>query len=68
MVELEFPLTDPRMRKQSLTKIDLLAEVINRFRDAVHSEAALINKQSINQAMINPLFVRNDLQKTRYRF
>ena len=44
MVELEFPLTSPRMRKQSLAKLDLLAEIVNRFRDAVHREATLIEK------------------------
>ena len=43
MVELEFPLTSPRLRKQSLAKIDLLAEVINRFRDTIHTEADLID-------------------------
>ena len=47
MVELEFPLTSPRMRKQSLAKIDLLADVINRFRDAVHNESALIDQRRI---------------------
>lgn len=46
IIELEFPLTSPRMRKQSLAKIDLLADVVNRFRDAVHAEADLINQQS----------------------
>lgn len=46
MVELEFPLTSPRMRKQSLAKVDLLARVVNRFRDAVHAEAQLIDQQT----------------------
>lgn len=46
MVELEFPLTSPRLRKQSLAKIDLLARVINRFRDAIHTEAKLIDRQT----------------------
>ena len=46
MIELEFPLTSPRMRQQSLAKIDLLAEVVNHFRDAVHAEANLIDKQA----------------------
>lgn len=46
MVELEFPLTSPRLRKQSLAKIDLLADVINRFRDALHGEAKLIDQHS----------------------
>ena len=45
MVELEFPLTSPRMRKQSRAKIDLLAEVINRLRDAIHVEAELIESR-----------------------
>jgi hypothetical protein len=43
MVELEFALTTPRMRKQSLAKIDLLAEVINRFKETIHAEADLID-------------------------
>ena len=45
MVELEFPLTSARMRKQSLAKVDLLAEIVTRFRDAVHAEAKLIGQQ-----------------------
>jgi hypothetical protein len=45
MVELEFPLTSPRLRKQSLAKVDLLADVINRFRDTIHAEADLIDQQ-----------------------
>lgn len=46
IIELEFPLTSPRMRKQSLAKIDLLAEIVNGFRDAVHNEASLIDQQA----------------------
>ena len=46
MIELEFSLTTPRMRKQSLAKIDLLAEVINRFKDTIHAEAKLIDQQT----------------------
>ena len=42
MIELDFSLAGPRLRKQSLAKIDLLAEVINRFKDAIHAEADLI--------------------------
>jgi hypothetical protein len=45
MVELEFPLSDPRTRKQSLAKIDLLAEVINRFKETIHAEADLIDRR-----------------------
>jgi hypothetical protein len=44
-IMLEFPLTSKRMRKQSLAKVDLLADVVNRFRDAVHAEAKLIDEQ-----------------------
>lgn len=43
-ITLEFALTSAYMRKQSLTKIDPLAKVINQFRDAVHAEAKLIEK------------------------
>lgn len=46
MVELEFPLTSPRMGKQSLASVDLLAQVINRFRDPIHNEAKLIDQQA----------------------
>jgi hypothetical protein len=46
MIELEFSLASPRVRKQSLAKIDLLADVVNRFRDAVHAEANLIDQQT----------------------
>jgi hypothetical protein len=45
MIELEFSLASPRVRKQSLAKIDLLAEVVNRFKDAIHTEADLINRR-----------------------
>jgi hypothetical protein len=45
MIELEFSLASPRVRKQSLAKIDILAEVVNRFRDAVHAEANLIDER-----------------------
>jgi hypothetical protein len=33
------------MRKQSLAKIDLLAEVVNRFKDTIHAEADLIEQR-----------------------
>jgi hypothetical protein len=45
MVELEFPLSDPHLRKQSLAKIDLLADVINRFKETIHTEADLIDQR-----------------------
>ena len=45
IIELDFSLTGPRLRKQSLAKIDLLAEVINHFREAIHAEADLIDRR-----------------------
>ena len=44
-VMLEFALSSAYMRKRNLAKIDRLAKVINEFRDAVHAEAKLIEKQ-----------------------
>ena len=41
-IELEFSLIDPEERAESLAKTDTLAEVVNRFRDALHSEAEAI--------------------------
>jgi hypothetical protein len=41
-IELEFSLINPTEREQSLAKIDSLAEIINRFRDALHAEAKAI--------------------------
>jgi len=41
-IELEFSLINPTEREQSLAKIDTLAEVVNRFRDALHTEAEAI--------------------------
>lgn len=48
IIELEFSLASPRVRKQSLAKIDLLADIVNRFREAIHNEAALIDQQMEN--------------------
>lgn len=45
LIELEFSLASPRTRKQSLAKIDLLADIINRFKDTIHAEAKLIDGQ-----------------------
>ena len=45
MIELEFPLTDPSAQKQSLAKIDLLADIINRFKESIHTEADLIDRR-----------------------
>jgi hypothetical protein len=45
MIELEFPLSDPLLRKQSLAKIDLLADVINRLKETIHTEAELIDRR-----------------------
>ena len=41
-IELEFSLVSPKEREESLAKIDTLAEVINRFHEALHSEAEAI--------------------------
>ena len=45
VVELDFSLTGPRMRRQSLAKIDLLAEVVNRFKETMHAEAELMDRR-----------------------
>jgi hypothetical protein len=45
IIELEFSLASPRVRKHSLAKIDLLAEIIDRFKDAIHAEADLIDER-----------------------
>ena len=45
MVELDFSLTCPRKRRQSLAKIDLLAEVVNRFKETMHAEAKLMDQR-----------------------
>lgn len=41
-VELEFSLISTTEREQSLAKVDILAEVINGFREALHTEAKAI--------------------------
>lgn len=41
-IELEFSLVNPKEREESLAKINTLAEVINRFREALHTEAQAI--------------------------
>ena len=43
-VQLEFCLGTKRERRRSLTKIDLLINVLTRFRDALKREADLIEK------------------------
>jgi hypothetical protein len=44
MVYLEFPLTNPRARQQSLAKAELLARSINQFVQALRQEAQLIEE------------------------
>jgi len=44
-IMLEFALGSTYLQKHSLAKIDRLAKVINEFREAVHIEAELIEKQ-----------------------
>lgn len=41
-IQLEFPLTTARSRRQSLAKIDLLLEVLVAFGTALQKEAQLI--------------------------
>lgn len=41
---LEFGLGNEKQRKRSLAKIDRVAKVVNEFREAVHTEARLIDK------------------------
>jgi hypothetical protein len=41
-VELEFSLVNHKEREESLAKVDTLAEVVNGFREALHSEAKAI--------------------------
>jgi len=41
-IELEFSLVNSNEREESLAKIDTLAEVINRFRDALRTEVQAI--------------------------
>ena len=43
-IQLEFPLSTSRVRRESLAKVDLLFEVLSAFRDALHAEASLIEK------------------------
>lgn len=44
IVQLEFSLTSPMLRKQSLAKADLLVEVLTAFQKSLHAEAELIEK------------------------
>lgn len=44
-IMLEFPLSSKRARKKSRAKVDLLAEVVNSFKDAIHAEADLIENR-----------------------
>ena len=41
-IELEFSLVSDKEREESLAKIDTFAEVVNRFREALHAEAKAI--------------------------
>ena len=45
-IMLEFSLGNEQQRKVSLAKIDKMAQVVNEFRDAVHTEAKLIEGAS----------------------
>jgi hypothetical protein len=48
-IMLEFNLANARQRKMSLDKIDRLLKVVNEFRDAVHAEAKLLDKQKLEK-------------------
>ena len=41
-IELEFSLVNPKEREASLAKIDILVEVVSRFREALRAEAKAI--------------------------
>jgi hypothetical protein len=41
-IELEFSLVNAKEREASLAKIDILVEVVSRFRDALRTEAKAI--------------------------
>lgn len=43
-IMLEFNLANEKQRKMSLAKVDRLLKVVNEFREALHAEAALIEK------------------------
>jgi hypothetical protein len=45
-IQLEFFLGTKRARQNSLKKINLLIDVLTRFRDALSNEIALIEKES----------------------
>jgi hypothetical protein len=46
VINLEFSLRDPRLRENSLFKIDALLGALYRFRDALAAEAELAARQS----------------------
>jgi len=46
-IELEFSLVNPKQREESLAKVDALANIVNRFRDALYIEAKAI--ESVNE-------------------
>ncbi len=46
-VELEFSLVTPAEREESLAKINLLAQVVNRFREALQTEAGAIESATV---------------------
>ena len=52
-IELEFSLVNASEREQSLTKIDILANIVNQFRAALHAEAKAIEAATINDDSTN---------------
>jgi hypothetical protein len=56
-IELEFPLTNARSRRQSLAKIDLLMKILIDFGTALQKEAQLIDdtrKRPTKQLKLHP--------------
>jgi hypothetical protein len=49
VVSFDFDLSTARERRNSLQKIDVLVEVLTKFRDALHAEAALAAERSRNK-------------------
>jgi hypothetical protein len=45
-IELEFSLINSKQREESLAKVDALVNIVNRFRDALHTEAKVIESVS----------------------
>ncbi len=49
-IDLEFFLGTKRYRRQSLKKLNLMMQVVTRFKEAVEKESKLIDEYSANEA------------------